>query len=260
MAKSALQSQPAATVTSGQWSVSGNGDRVECDHGGRRSAIDLRDPQRGIAVPPDGLLGLDLRSPALPTEHWLRGADVTAVYEPDDARRLRATAMWRLGATGGGVDVWELVVSAQTSLQQSDSSLAVASDIEAAECLYGDWVPDDHQAGGGSGAAVHWGTAASSRTTCVLLRRPSSPGGTHAGGGRHTSVLVAVHPADARGLRVHLQDGRGRVECRLFSTAVEKGVLLRGRVLAATGPAIDDTRWATAAVEAFAASPPMLST
>lgn len=243
MAVPAPHQRPADPPAPGRWSRPGDGDRIECDRDGRRSSIDLGDPRRGISIPPDALLGLDLRSAGRPTDHWLRGDDVTAVYEPDDARRLRVTAMWRLAEIGGGLEAWELVVSAQTSLPESDSSLAVVSDAEAVECLHGEWT------GVNAAGAVRWAATPSPRAACTVLRRPGP-----------TSVLVAVHPADGRGLRVRMQGGRGLVECRLFSSVVEKGVLLRGRVLAAIGPAGDDVRWATAAAEAFAASPPMLST
>jgi hypothetical protein len=57
------------------------------------------------------------------------------------------------------------------------------------------------------------------------------------------------------------RDGkRSVVECWLFSTALEKGVLLRSRVLAAIGPAADATLWAADLAASFAASPPMLTT
>ena len=79
-------------------------------------------------------------------------------------------------------------------------------------------------------------------------------------GARDGSVLLAVHPADSRGLFVHRQDARARIACWLFSAAAEKGVLFRGRTLAAVGPAADDTAWATKLWAAFLAAPPMLTT
>jgi hypothetical protein len=71
-------------------------------------------------------------------------------------------------------------------------------------------------------------------------------------------VLVAVHPADVRRILVASAAGRVRVTCWLFTAAIEKGVLLKSRVLAAVGPAAD-TAWADALVVDLAASPPPLS-
>ena len=111
------------------------------------AAIDLDQPRQGIALPGQGvsslrtLLGLDLRSDCRLTDHWVRGDDVTAVYEtanaPADARHLRTTAMWRLHSSDGVTRAWELIASAQTSLLQSDSVLAVVSEIDATDILWG---------------------------------------------------------------------------------------------------------------------------
>lgn len=198
----------------------------------RDASIDLDRPTDGIAIASraadaDHLLGIDLRSAARLAERWARGTDVTAVYETTDARRLRATAMWRLDSAAPAlpreVAVWELVISAQTSLLESDSSLAVVSHVAATE-----FVPVG--AGG------------------VLARR-----------GDGTSALVLVHPDDLKKVSSEHRAGRGTISCWLFSAAVEKGVLLRSRVLAAIGPTAGDTNWAAAIAETFAASPPMLT-
>jgi hypothetical protein len=199
----------------------------------RDASIDLDRPTDGIAVAAqaadaDHLLGIDLRSGARLAERWARGGDVTAVYETTDARRLRATAMWRLDSAAAalprGVAIWELVISAQTSLLESDSSLAVVSRVAATNLV---------SVGDGG----------------VLARR-----------GDGTSVLILVHPDDLKKVSFEHHAGRGSISCWLFSSAVEKGVLLRSRVLAAIGPADGDTTWATAVADTFAASPPVLTT
>ena len=207
-----------------------------CRQHGIRGTIDLDRPQKGIVVDFDGtaagdhLLGIDLRSEFQLAEHWVRGSDMTAVYEPVDARRLRSTAMWRLTSTAGvpplpsGVTAWELIISAQTSLLQSDSTLSVVSEITAVDVL----TPADN---------------------CVLARR-------HDG----TTAVVIVHPDDMRRIRVDRHGPRTTISCWLFSSAVEKGVLLRSRVLAAIGPTANDTAWAAALAAAFAHSPPILTT
>ncbi|MFN5757040.1 MAG: hypothetical protein ACK48M_09665 [Planctomycetia bacterium] len=198
----------------------------------RDASIDLDRPTDGIAVATpaagaDHLLGIDLRSAARLAERWARGADVTAVYETTDARRLRATAMWRLDSAAPAlpreIAIWELVISAQTSRLETYSSLAVVSHVAATDLV----------AVGAGG---------------VLARR-----------GDGTSALILVHPDDLKKVSYEHRAGRGTISCWLFSSAVEKGVLLRSRVLAAIGPAEGDTRWAAAVAETFAASPPMLT-
>jgi len=209
---------------------------AQCRQHGIRGTIDLESPRQGIAIAVDDaatgdhLLGIDLRSGVRLTEHWIRGSDLTAVYEPIDARRLRSTAMWRLTSAAGvpplppGVSAWELVLSAQTSLLQSDSTLSVVSEIAAADVV----APADNR---------------------VLARR-----------GDGTTTVVIVHPDDVRRITVDRHGLRATISCWLFSSAVEKGVLLRSRVLAAIGPTADDTIWTAALAAAFAQSPPILTT
>ena len=214
------------------------------------AAIDLDQPWQGITLEDESesstsrLLGLDLRSECRLTDHWVRGNDVTAVYETADARHLRTTAMWRLHESDAATQAWELIASAQTSLLQSDSVLAVVSEIDATDILWGTY----------TNGALHWHTDPSPEATCVLLGRGGATDSDS------TSVLVAAHPGDARRMTVRGDGKRIVVECWLFSTELEKGVLLRSRVLAAIGPAADATRWAGDLTAKFAASPPMLTT
>jgi hypothetical protein len=244
-----LQSSPtqssSAKVATANWLATG---RRMTDAGSRiAAAIDLDQPRQGITLAVESvssastLLGLDLQSECRLTDHWVRGDDVTAVYESADARHLRTTAMWRLHPSDGATRAWELIASAQTSLLQSDSVLAVVSEIDATDILWG----------ARTDAAMQWHTDPSPEATCLLIRRD---------GPSDTSVLVAAHPGDARRMTVRRDGTRVVVECWLFSTALEKGVLLRSRVLAAVGPAADATRWAGDLAEKFAASPPMLTT
>lgn len=230
---------------SSPWSLA---DRVATRvRGGLRVALDLAAPAAGLVVGgadgcTDHLLGVELRATGAtePTDRWLRGPDLAAVYEPADARRLRATALWRERA--GEPPAWELVLSAQTSLVESDAALAVTSSVAGKDVrvapVGGRWRPVDDGVLGGEEVAL-------------LVRR-----GPHA----TTSVLVAVHPGDVRRVSVSRGADRARIECGVFSSAIEKGVLLRSRVLAAVGPARDDEAWASALTADFAASPPVLQT
>jgi hypothetical protein len=211
---------------------------------------------RGDSGSTDLLLGLDLGAACPPGDVWLRGPDVTAVYEPADARRLRATAMWRLHHVAPGSGPWfacEVVASVQTAVLESDSAIAIISDVADGPMLWGCPRADGD---------LHWVDARTHATpppaaTCLLVRRSES------------SVAVAVHPGDVRRIDVHqcsgqAHDARRRVSCWLFTgtteKAIEKGVLLRGRVFAACGPVVDDAAWAAAAIRSFNASPPPLTT
>lgn len=235
-----------ASAPASAWSITNH--HAACEMHGVRGELDLDSPSSGLAVGQvagglrfiDHLLGVDLRAPARLTDHWLRGTDVTAIYEPDDPRRLRATAMWR-AHPAADITAWELVVSAQTGLEQSDSAIAVVSEADAEVLLVG----KPHADG------VAWAAAASAvaETTSLLLLRAAT-----------RSLLIAVHPADRRKMQVTAGGPRTRVECWLFSSVIEKGVLLRSRLLAAVGPAGDDTRWASDVARDFAASPAPLTT
>lgn len=224
------------------WTLVG-GRGTQSTHG-LTAAIHLDAPALGLAVAGphgDRLLALDLAAPGGPVEQWLRGDDLVAVYEPRDTRRLRATAYWR-PLPGAAVAAWELVVSAQTALVTSDSALAVVCDVAAEDLAW--------EATGALGRA--WTTERDPHAANLLVRRAARDGVA-------TSVLIAAHPDDVRRIVVHRHGGRARIECWLFSSIIEKGVLLRSRVLAAVGPAADDTRWAADAVQRFAATPPPLS-
>jgi hypothetical protein len=216
------------------------------------SVIDLAVPQAGLEVVrpgitvPDRLLGVELDPAGGCTDAWCRGSDVTAVYETRDGGRLRATAMWRAqpawldAATG----VWcrEVVVSAQTSLLASMPRIDVSADIAGDRLM-----PLTYPVG-----------------NLDLSPAPDrEPHGFLVVGPGDLAVVFLVHPVDARGVTARADAGRVHIAARLFPTAVEKGVLLRSRVIAAIGPARDATTpgsWLPTLATAFAASPPVLTT
>ena len=219
-------------------------DRTAAAAAGAR--LDLDAPARGLVLPTgDALLGIDLRTPCRAGDHWMRGDDLIAVYEPADARRLRATAMWRPFhvPAAAACTAWELTLSAQTALVQSDSALAVTADVAGGDVRWSRDAAGTTRAGGDEPPA---------EATCLLLRCRTAASAP--------VILIAAHPADARRLLFRRTAG-GRVEvaCWLFSSAIEKGVLLRGRVLAAVGPAKDAEAWAATLLSAFAAAPPPLT-
>ena len=204
----------------------------------------------------EDLLGLDLGVELPPVDHWARGDDVTATWESGDQRALRATGLWRhLTAPRGharlgvrtdvtGVSAWELIASATTGLLRSDSALAVVSDLRADSVLTSAW-------GEGAHPTLTPGVDPrnDAQTGIVLVRRSAGP-----------SVLVMLHPSDHQAVSIERHGSRTRIGCWLFPTGVEKGVLLRSRVLAAIGPADGDLAWSAEVARWFAAAPPDLAT
>lgn len=211
---------------------------------------------------PIHLLGLSLDAAAeraagghggalVPTDRWARGDDVVAVYEPQDSRALRATAMWRrLATANAAVTAWELIISCQTSLLESDATVVVRSRVPASGFAVPSSPPDRRWSDASRGDALE-----TLPSEAILARISSGP-----------TVLVAAHRLDARRLTIQSVSARpangepaADIEYWLFPSVVEKGVLLRGRVLAAIGPRESDTEWASGLIDAFNASPPPLT-
>ena len=219
------------------WTLAGG--RVEDRD--RGVVLDLSVPAAGlVTLAGDQLLGFDVGVGRPPLDTWVRGDDVTAVWEPGDDRGLRATGLWRLCGVDDGVVSWELVASATTCLLHADATLAVTSEVAAAELLSAAWR---------SGRPSFFLPATPADHGLVLLRR-----------GDGKSILVMLHPNDDQTVTVAVEHGRARVGCWLFPTGIEKGVLLRSRVVAAIGPTAGDIAWGTRLAERFATSPPVLST
>lgn len=209
--------------------------------------VDLAHPRDGLSTGRgDRLLGLDLdpdrsggRRP--PLDAWVRCDDLTATWETGGQRGLRATALWRRRDAGADASAWELVASATTAKLHADSTLAVVSDVAATTVLSSAW----HD-----GRPTTFDAGADRPGRGLLLVRR----------GDGTSCLVMLHPLEHQTVTVDLAAGRARIACWLFASGVEKGVLLRSRVLAAVGPAEGDLVWAGKLAAAFAALPPELAT
>lgn len=237
---------PAAAAS--PWTLDGLCGTARC--GAIGVSLDLGRPAAGLKVSSvqrpghaDHLLGLDLAASCPPSDHWLRGGDITAVYEPADPRRLRATAMWRQHVGDAATAVWELIASAQTSLLDSNPAVSVVADVAATVVR---WLSAEQ-------ASSDWSTLAPqaslpTRVAAILAVQAAD-----------AAVLLAPHPDDAALLDATWDRGRLRLAWRLFTRPLEKGVLLRSRVLAAYGPAAD-TAWAARLLADFHASPPPLST
>lgn len=208
--------------------------------------VDLTAPAHGLVdAEGDRILGIDFGVERPPRDAWTRGDDLVATWESGDERDLVTTALWRRHVGPGlaeerDVAAFVVVASATTRLLQADATLAVTSSIAADSVLSGRW---EGSRPGALGAAVD------PRHGIHLLRRAGA-----------RSVLVAIHPSDHQATTIERGGGRVRLACWLFPAGVEKGVLLRSRVLAAVGPAQGDVAWAERIAARFAALPPELST
>lgn len=233
------------TIARPTWCASDHG--LGGTHGGATATFDPARPKAGLSVATAAgtvcrLLAVDPGADPGLVDHWVRGDDVVAVYEPSDARRLRTTAMWRW-LPGGvaaptGVSAWLLVVSAQTALLDSDPRITVDSRMPGTCVRWGVSAADP----------PHWQVGALPAADAALVRGPNG-----------CSVLVAVHPADRRSFTVGTAPDGVTVRCGLFSDRVEKGVLLRGRVLAAVGPTAGDDAWGVSLLRHLDAEPPPLT-
>lgn len=209
--------------------------------------VDLAAPSLGLTTSDgDRLLGLDVGTDGEASDAWIRGTDLTACWEPHDDRELRAIALWRCHPGGGrlappqDVFAWELIASATSRRLHADATLTVTADVVADSVLAATFD------GGRPGA---FGAPGDPRQAVFAIRRDG-----------RTTVALVVHPADRHAATVATASRRARIGGRLFASGVEKGVLLRSRVLAALGPADGDLEWIASLAERFASMPPELST
>lgn len=222
-----------------------------CTAGEKTCRLDLDRPGVGVEVPlpggaTDRLLGIEFMAPSECRDAWCRGGDLTAVCETAPGQ-LRATAMWRAAPpwfdAAAFPEIWccEVVVSTQTALLESVPRVAVVADAAGgriAPVAFHDGRLDLFPAPGRAPVGF-------------LLARPDA-----------RDLLFVVHPNDVHAVEAGPVGDRVRGAALLFPAYVEKGVLLRSRVLAALGPkaaATDVGAWAAEVAAAFAASPPVLS-
>lgn len=176
-------------------------------------------------------LGVELSAPTsdVPAgaDGYVRGGDLVVTYADRPAAEMRAQLYWRAAAheRAGAIAAIELVASVQTSLLDSFPQLAVRTRLVASEAFqltdaarpsFAAIVPPDDDA-----------TLDDSPATpqCYLFRLP----------GRQYSYAEMVHPAVGRPSLwdgwLHGTDYRMQLRHELFAQPLEKGVILRSRVL-----------------------------
>ena len=179
-------------------------------------------------------------------ERYVRGGDLVVTYADRPAPAMRAQLYWRAGAHDrrGAIAAIELVVSVQTSLLDSFPALAVRTQLVASEAYQ---LVDSR----GSFAAIvpPGGDLALDDSPelpqCFLFRLP----------GRQFSYAEMVHPADGRQSLwdgwLHGVDYRMLLRHELFAQRLEKGVILRARVLGVFLDRKDDKTAAAAHWDSF---------
>ncbi len=231
------------------WTVSGCHGSAD----GFQTSTNLGDIGRGLSVADTAdILGLLLPEGCRPEEIWTRGPDLTAIFRPADNRQLRVTAMWRLGSpdlSKHQVRTWQLVLSAQTAMLSTSAGLTVLSHVSRGMApLWGCW----------RNATVAWRSHPEEAASCWQTRLATTDGAA-------SRLLVAIHPDDAGCLESEpAANGGSRISCHLFPSHVEKGVLLRSRVLVGIGPETGDRNqsasWVDLLVRQFAEMRPILTT
>lgn len=231
------------------------------------AAVDLLRPDlgltgavyRGQKVPLVALLAVDLpevsEQPQSLSDHWVRGNDLVAVYEPTALRPTRVEVYWRWHELPPALDpsgvcaAVELQVSVQTHLLDSHPEVSCSTVAAAPACArltadpYGQW-----QTVSASAPADYTPPADRGGT---LWQWPT-PGVAYA---------ELVFPADFRVDALSPQPGGGwRLRHRLFPEFLEKGVILRSRIRGLFCSAVEGEATARAACEHFAASPLPLTT
>lgn len=238
--------------------------------GSLAARIDLSAPARGLQdvkrsgrlVPGAGLLGVEIpasgAAAAAGMDAYVRGIDLVATYAAAAERPFRTQLYWRAWTSGvPGATVVELVASVQTALLDSYPRLFTTSRLAAAEVLrlmdparqrFAVCTP----AGTGSLALrPHEGCG------CLLLRS----------GGDAGSYAEMVHPVDFGHSEVARETRAGSptgpwcsLRHQLFAASLEKGVILRARVLAAWVDRSGDEEAVATLYREFAASEPPLTT
>lgn len=248
------------------WQLEGTVARLAV--GDCRAVIDLTRPAQGLALRVPGapdtaaawqILGVQFDDgPSVDTgrlDAYVRGDDLVATYDEVPPRRVRAQIYWRRLQAAEFAPQFaehvaaalELIVSANTSLLDSDPQSSVVSTLPAAcEILNIDGVASEkldpsplaanNSAGAGRG----------------FLFRPSLG---------ELSYVEIVHPADIDRSQIDTTPGDSPVKLihHLFQQRLEKGVILRARVRAALVARRHDEPAARAAYEHFASAEPPLT-
>jgi len=179
-------------------------------------------------------------TPETLVDSYQRGTDLVATYAQTPERNVRPQVYWRFVEPSA----LELILSAQTSLLDSQPATALESALPA-----GEMVPLSADAKVVQLTLDGWQTDDSAPR--AVLFRPA---------GLELSYLEMVHPTDFAGVQLSIIDGLPTARWHLFPERLEKGVIRRGRVRGVMLPRANDLQQAQKALIEFAHSALTLST
>ncbi len=192
-------------------------------HGVHQLAIDGKSLSE-VQLPEVQLLGVDLTladrtgAQAAP-DRFLRGGDLAVTYPDQPQTAARTEIYWRAASDTRAIASLQLLVSVQTNLLDSLPMLVARSRLAAVSVLR----LEDAARGTFVGVAPGDRDDRSATAGGYLLRLP----------GTKLSYAQLVHPADSKA--THISQANDASPCELshalFAEHLEKGVILRARVL-----------------------------
>jgi hypothetical protein len=229
------------------------------------ASADVRQPARGLQhvvwnqTEIDGeLLGLELPDPSPqgtePSDAYARIDDLVVTFSESPQWQLRTQFYWRycrkLESIAPAV---ELIASLQTNLLDAPADVSTRTHLSADETFY--LASDQHSFRELARSSRPQLITSELSAGCILFRLTSA----------NVSYAEIVHPSDFRETtlealpELRVEDPATSCRHRLFGRRLEKGVILRARVLAVLLPQDDDLRIARHLYRLFAASEPVLT-
>ncbi len=192
------------------------------------------------------LTGIDQSGKPAAIEQYVRGGDLVATYMDCPAPALRTQIYWRVNShpSADAVAAVELVISVQTSLLNSSPRLATRSllAVDEARCLTSTDAARRSDLG---------------RSSCYLYRLAETPF-SYAEMVEPAQSLESVIEGDVPGADARFK--RLALRHELFPERLEKGVILRARVLGVFLDRRDDQSAAERHYAAFLSAEPPLTT
>jgi hypothetical protein len=253
-------------ASSSLWQLNGTQAKFTTAHAS--GDCNLCDPNEGIqlrSINDSALTAFHLLGPNLPrienasdiaarVDAYTRCGDLVGIYAPIEQHPFRSQAYWRFDShalTCGGataLEAIELVASKQTDLLDSRPDLTVTSMLPATAA----WQLKTEQ-GGFAEMMLSQATTVGRRDglSCFVFRLP----------GKQFSYAEIVYPLDFDTTEIApIAAGQISLRHHLFAHRLEKGVILRARVLGLILPQEGDLQTAALHYASFAASDPPLTT
>ena len=236
--------------------LSGSGDLLYPEHGIGAIRVDdsvLEDARLlGLSIP---AVSSDTAGSQL--EAYTRCGDLVGIYAPTDRHPFRSQVYWRLSsytppeAPSGALASLELVASKQTDLLESRPDLTVTSEFPCSQVLRLRDADSEFELIDCSKPIT---LSTQDGTGCFLFRLR----------GDKFSYAEMVYPLDFETTELNAVDRSNgkihRIQHHLFHHRLEKGVILRARVLGLLLRREDDLQTTAAHYALFAVSDPPLTT